>query len=156
MLNNESVDAIFPQIRADDAYFFCISVMGGPNPESCHDSCHDFGYSKNAICENRATIRVNFLVSSLWWFGVNGFSSPYHRLHCCCPEFSTNIFSQIRMVSSVRRYFFCLAGFRLSRNSNFPIIWTISKDARRCRAAGTSRIPRQQTNGSAVRKLSQT
>ena len=53
-------------------------------------------------------------------------------------------------------YFFCLAGFRLSRNSKFPIFWTISKDARRCRAEGTSRIPRQQTNGSAVRKLSQT
>ena len=53
-------------------------------------------------------------------------------------------------------YLFCLAGFRLSRNSNFPIFWTISKDARRCRAEGTSRIPRQQTNGSAVRKLSQT
>ena len=49
-------------------------------------------------------------------------------------------------------YFFCLAGFRLSRNSNFPIFWTISKDARRCRAEDRPDFPpstnREQTGKS--------
>ena len=43
--------------------------------ESWQESWHDSALL-NAICENRGTNRVNFLVISFWWFGVNGFSSP--------------------------------------------------------------------------------
>ena len=52
-----------------------VTLEGFSSGKSWQESWQDSALL-NAICENRATIRVNFLVSSFWWFGVNGFSSP--------------------------------------------------------------------------------